>query len=150
MRRHVDDKGGRWNSSETAVLPTFLSQNDEPALSYHRELLEYSFQPFALIALTALAMGARNAAIRKLAIPDLTTTVLTLTITGIAADSSFAKGSNPRLLRRVSSVLAIFFGAAFGAVLTHYSVSAALALAAAISIGCSALMFRSVRMSEKV
>jgi uncharacterized membrane protein YoaK (UPF0700 family) len=34
---------------------------------------EHSFQPFALIALTALAMGTRNAAVRKLAIPDLTT-----------------------------------------------------------------------------
>ena len=32
-------------------------------------------------------MGAQNATARKLAVPDLTTTVLTLTITGIAADS---------------------------------------------------------------
>jgi uncharacterized membrane protein YoaK (UPF0700 family) len=117
------------------------------AIGYNRELLEHSFQPFALIALTAFAMGTRNAAIRKLAIPDLTTTVLTLTITGIAADSSLAKGTNPRLLRRVSSVFAIVFGAAFGAVLIRYSVSAALAIAAVISVGCSAALFRSVRAS---
>jgi uncharacterized membrane protein YoaK (UPF0700 family) len=51
------------------------------AIGYRRDLLEHSFQPFALIALTALAMGTRNAAVRKLAIPDLTTAVLTLTIT---------------------------------------------------------------------
>lgn len=57
-------------------------------------------------ALTALAMGTRNTAVRKLAIPDLTTTVLTLTITGIGADSSFANGNNPRLARRVESVAA--------------------------------------------
>jgi len=42
-------------------------------------------------------MGTRNAAVRKLAIPDLTTTVLTLTISGIGADSSLANGNNPRL-----------------------------------------------------
>jgi len=42
-------------------------------------------------------MGTRNAAVRKLAIPDLTTTVLTLTITGIAADSSIANGKQPEI-----------------------------------------------------
>ena len=115
------------------------------AIGCRRDLLEHSFQAFALIVLTALAMGTRNAAIRKLAIPDLTTTVLTLTITGIAADSSLAKGNNPRLLRRVASVLAIFFGAAFGAVVIHYSISVALALAAALSVACSFMLFRSVR-----
>jgi uncharacterized membrane protein YoaK (UPF0700 family) len=119
------------------------------AIGYRRDLLEHSFQAFALIALTALAMGTRNAAVRKLAIPDLTTTVLTLTITGIAADSSLAKGSNPRLLRRVSSVLAIFSGAGFGAVIIHFSVSIALAVAVVISIVCSVALFRSLRTSDE-
>jgi hypothetical protein len=49
-----------------------------------------------LIALTAVAMGLRNSVMRKLAISDLTTTVLTLTITGFAAGSSLAGGDNPR------------------------------------------------------
>src|SRR5215469_13720557 len=57
--------------------------------------IRFEAQSFALIALTALAMGTRNAAVRKLGIPDLTTTVLTLTITGIGADSSVANGNNP-------------------------------------------------------
>src|SRR5215470_13565185 len=72
-------------------------------IGYRADLLEHSFRPFALIVLTALAMGTRNAAVRKLAIPDLTTTVLTLTITGIGADSSLGKGNNPRLARRIAS-----------------------------------------------
>ena len=42
---------------------------------------------YALIVALALAMGVQNATARKLAVPDLTTTVLTLTITGIAADA---------------------------------------------------------------
>ena len=37
-------------------------------------------------ALLALAMGIQNAVARRLAVPDLTTTVLTMTLTGIAAD----------------------------------------------------------------
>jgi uncharacterized membrane protein YoaK (UPF0700 family) len=119
-------------------------------IGYRADPLEDSFQPFALIALTALAMGTRNAAVRKLAIPDLTTTVLTLTITGIGADSSLAKGNNPRLARRVASVASMFLGAALGAVVIHYSISAALWLATAISAVCCAALFRSVRTSDKL
>ena len=47
-----------------------------------REAVQY-----ALIVLLALAMGLQNAVARRLAVPDLTTTVLTLTLTGLAADS---------------------------------------------------------------
>jgi hypothetical protein len=42
--------------------------------------------------------------------------LLTLTLTGIAADSSLANGNNVRLARRIGSVLAVFSGAALGAV----------------------------------
>ena len=45
---------------------------------------------YGVIVLTALAMGVRNATVRTLAVPDLTTTVLTLTLTGLAAESSLA------------------------------------------------------------
>ena len=119
------------------------------AIGYRSDLLEHSFQPFALIALTALAMGTRNAAVRKLAIPDLTTTVLTLTITGIGADSSLANGDNPRLARRVGAVVAMIVGAALGAVIIRYSISAALALATAISALCSAALFRSLPTRDR-
>jgi uncharacterized membrane protein YoaK (UPF0700 family) len=112
--------------------------------------LRDSFQPFALIALTALAMGTRNAAVRRLAIPDLTTTVLTLTITAIGADSSFANGNNPRLARRVESVIAMFLGAALGALAIRYSISAALWLGAAIPALCSAALFRALRTPDKL
>lgn len=119
-------------------------------IGYRGDLLKDSFQPFALIALTALAMGTRNAAVRKLAIPDLTTTVLTLTITGIGADSSLANGNNPRVARRVASVTAMFFGAALGAVAIRFSISAALWLATAISAACSAALFRCVGASDEL
>lgn len=71
----------------------------------------------AIIALTATAMGFRNATVRQLRVADLTTTVLTLTLTGLAADSTAGGGENPNWARRLASVLAIFLGAALGAVL---------------------------------
>lgn len=70
---------------------------------------------YLVIFLTALAMGLRNATVRHLAEPDMTTTVLTLTLTGIAADSSLVGGSNPRPVRRVGAVVAMLAGAAAGA-----------------------------------
>src|ERR1700730_4794254 len=57
-----------------------------------------------VIALLAFAMGVRNSTIRKLAVPDMTTTVLTMTLTGLAADSSLAGGKNPNFGRRASAV----------------------------------------------
>ena len=45
----------------------------------------------AVIALLALAMGVRNATVRRIAVPDLTTTVLTLTLTGLASDSPLSQ-----------------------------------------------------------
>ncbi len=78
---------------------------------------------YAVIILTGLAMGVRNATVRKLAVPDLTTTVLTLTITGLAADSALAGGSSPGWARRTASVVTMFAGAAVGAWLLRYSVA---------------------------
>lgn len=69
------------------------------------------------IALTSAAMGFRNAVIRQIQVPDLTTTVLTLTITGLASDSHIASGQAPNFGRRFGAVAMIFCGAALGSVL---------------------------------
>lgn len=55
-----------------------------------------------------------------------------------------------RLLESGFTVLAIFFGAACGAIVIRYSISAALALATAISGACSAALFRSLRTSDSL
>ncbi|HEV7679908.1 MAG TPA: YoaK family protein [Candidatus Dormibacteraeota bacterium] len=72
---------------------------------------------YALIAVLAVAMGMQNASVRKLAVPDLTTTVLTQTITGIAADSAMAGGQGSSTGRRLLAVAAMLAGALAGAVL---------------------------------
>jgi uncharacterized membrane protein YoaK (UPF0700 family) len=59
-------------------------------------------------------MGVRNATARRLAVPDLTTTVLTLTLTGLGADSPLAGGNGLRWRRRVASVVAMLGGAIVG------------------------------------
>jgi uncharacterized membrane protein YoaK (UPF0700 family) len=60
-----------------------------------------TFDAGVVIALLALAMGVRNATVRKLGVPDLTTTVLTMTLTGLSADSALAGGSGTGSARRI-------------------------------------------------
>jgi uncharacterized membrane protein YoaK (UPF0700 family) len=85
---------------------------------------------YFLIAVLAIAMGMQNATAKRLAVPDLTTTVLTMTLTGLAAESSFAGGKSPGLGRRMIATTAMFGGAALGALLLLYLGSGAvLALA---------------------
>ena len=72
---------------------------------------------YTTITLLAFAMGIRNTVILRLSIPDMTTTVLTRTLTGLAADSFLAGGHNRYVPRRVGSVIAMLAGAAVGAAL---------------------------------
>ena len=87
----------------------------------------------AVIAMLAFAMGVRNATIRRIAVPDLTTTVLTMTLTGLAADSQLFGGSGKGSVRRTSAVLAMLLGALAGALLLKTSLFLPLAVAAALA-----------------
>lgn len=128
-----------------ALEAALLGASTAVAFAYHGDPLAEAPQSYALIVLTALAMGLRNANVRKLAVPDLTTTVLTLTITGLAADSSLAGGTNPRWRRRLASLCFMFVGAAIGAILSRRSVLLTMALACATSTACGLAVYSSAR-----
>jgi uncharacterized membrane protein YoaK (UPF0700 family) len=84
-----------------------------------------------IAALLALAMGIQNAVVRRLKVFDLTTTVLTMTLTGIAAD--IRERDRLAIIRRLLAVAAMLAGAVAGALLVlDVSDKAALALAAAL------------------
>ncbi len=79
-------------------------------------------------------MGIQNATARKLAVPDLTTTVLTLTITGMAADSAIVGGPGSAAGRRLMALTAMFVGALAGAALVlHVHIVAPLAIALVVT-----------------
>jgi uncharacterized membrane protein YoaK (UPF0700 family) len=66
-----------------------------------------------ITVLAAIALGIQNAVVRSLAVPDATTTVLTMTLTGFAAD---LRDRNWRVvLRRALAVLAMLLGGLVGA-----------------------------------
>jgi uncharacterized membrane protein YoaK (UPF0700 family) len=133
-------------SSVFALEIVFLVGATLAALGYSVVSSPHFLRLYAMIAFTAIAMGMRNAAVRKLAVPDLTTTVLTLTITGLAADSSLARGTNPRLQRRIAAVVAMFAGAALGSITLRHSVFMALAFSVVLSSLCSLALLISSRL----
>jgi uncharacterized membrane protein YoaK (UPF0700 family) len=85
----------------------------------------------SIAAATAIAMGIQNAAARRLAVPDLTTTVLTMTLTGLVAD--LRPRNDAAVTRRLLAVATMLAGAVAGALLVlHVRPVAALGLAAAV------------------
>ena len=86
--------------------------------------------------LLAAGMGMQNAVVRHLAVPDLTTTVLTMAVTGLGADR--LRTDVDRAVRRLGSVAAMFAGALVGGVLiTHLGADAALALVTVMLLGAT-------------
>jgi len=86
---------------------------------------------YAVIVLTALAMGFRNATVRQLAVPDLTTTtVVTMALTGLAADFGLVGGLNPSIWRRIALIVVLFVGAVIGALLLRLGLAVPLVVAA--------------------
>ena len=82
-------------------------------------------------ALLAVAMGMQNATARRLAVPDLTTTVLTSTLSGFA--SEIRRQGRVAAARRGLAVFAMFVGAVVGATLVlHARPVWALAVAAVL------------------
>jgi uncharacterized membrane protein YoaK (UPF0700 family) len=130
----------RWTTAAFGSEAILLLGATLAAIGYHPESADTT-RLYALIVLTALAMGVRNATVRRMGLPDLTTTVLTLTITGLAADSSLAGGSNPRWQRRVLSVVLMFAGAAVGALLLRHSLALPLGVATLSAICGVAALF---------
>jgi uncharacterized membrane protein YoaK (UPF0700 family) len=87
-----------------------------------------------VIALLAFAMGVRNATVRRIGVPDLSTTVLTMTITGLAADSPVTGASGAGSARRLAAILAMLSGALAGALLVKTSLVLPLCAAAGLAL----------------
>jgi uncharacterized membrane protein YoaK (UPF0700 family) len=81
----------------------------------------------AVIAVVAFAMGVRATTVRRLGVPDLSTVVLTMTLTALAAGGAGT-------LRRSTAVVAMLLGAVAGALLVKRELWLPLAAAAALAL----------------
>lgn len=95
--------------------------------------------PWELVITTLLAaaMGFQAAVARHLAVKDVTTVVVTSTITGLAADSVLAGGSGQPWRRRAAAVVLIALGALVGALLLRVHIALPLGLATLVTAGAA-------------
>lgn len=89
----------------------------------------------AITAGLAVAMGLQAATARHLSVKDVTTVVVTSTLTGLAADSRLGGGSGANWGRRLGAVVLILAGATAGAALLHVHAGLGVLLTAVLSLG---------------
>jgi uncharacterized membrane protein YoaK (UPF0700 family) len=89
--------------------------------------------------LLAFAMGLQAATARHLSVKDVTTVVVTSTITGLAADSRLAGGSGKNSGRRMAAIGLIGVGACAGALLLQAHLAWGVAVSAALTLAVAAL-----------
>ncbi len=92
-----------------------------------------------ITTLLGAAMGLQAATARFIAVKDVTTVVVTSTLTGLAADSVLGSGKGGGSARRATAVVLILAGAAAGALLLKWHLGTGLLVAAAITLLVAAL-----------
>jgi uncharacterized membrane protein YoaK (UPF0700 family) len=92
-----------------------------------------------MASLLALAMGVQAATARHLAVKDVTTVVVTSTLTSLAADSRLGGGRGQPALRRGATVTLIAVGAVAGAALCQLHEGLAVAAAALVVLAVTVL-----------
>lgn len=106
---------------------------------------------YALIGLLAVTMGLQNGAVRRAGVPDITTTVLTSTLTALATDSRLTGGPGAHVLTRLGSIVFMVLGAAAGALLLDVAgVTATLAVCVVLLTIIAALLSRHWNWPEPV
>lgn len=94
----------------------------------------------AITTVLGAAMGIQAATARYIAVKDVTTVVVTSTITGLASDSVLGSGTGKgHSLRRASAVVLILAGAAAGAALLNWHLGAGLVLSGVLSLAVTVL-----------
>ena len=102
---------------------------------------------FGITAVLAAAMGMQAAVARGIAVKDVTTVVVTSTLTGLAADSWFGARADQPWRRRLAAVALIGLGALLGAMLVAYRPWAGVALTAVLTLGVAAAVATANRRS---
>lgn len=123
-----------WTGTHTALFTAVAAV----ILACAAPLVLMSEPPHAVaLSVTAglgLAMGLQAATARHVAVKDVTTVVVTSTLTGLASDSVLGKGGGQPWKRRAGAVVLIGAGAAAGAALLRIHLGWGLALAAAVTL----------------
>jgi len=129
-----------WTARTTAMFATVgvLLAAITVLLAVPGDDLPHAVQ-LTVTGLLALAMGMQAATARHLSVKDVTTVVVTSTITGLAADSRLAGGHGTNSGRRIAAIALICAGAAAGALLLQAHLAWGVGVSAVLTLVVSAL-----------
>ncbi|MEO9323713.1 YoaK family protein [Nocardioides sp. C4-1] len=114
---------------ELALAGVVLAAHDDPPRAVE----------IATTTLLGAAMGVQAAVARFVAVKDVTTVVVTSTLTGLAADSVLGSGKGGGSGRRALAVVLIIAGAAAGALLLRWHLAAGLVVAGVVVLVCTGI-----------
>ncbi|XTR51740.1 DUF1275 family protein [Pseudarthrobacter sp. So.54] len=97
----------------------------------------------------ALLMGIQAATAKKLKVAEITTVVVTSTITGLAADSRLAGGTGVHWVRRALAIVLILLGALAGSAALHVGLWMGLGVAALIASAVAGVGHRRYRTDAR-
>jgi len=103
----------------------------------------------AIATTLAAAMGLQAATARHLSVKDVTTVVVTSTITALASDTLGSR-STGIVNRRLVAIVAICAGAAIGALLLRWNAGAAIGLAALLTAGVAFVGHTTIEITDPV
>ncbi|CAN5349363.1 YoaK family protein [soil metagenome] len=106
-------------------------------------------QEYIVTLFLAIAMGIQAGTARHIGVKDVTTVVVTSTITGFAADSRLAGGKGQPWFRRAAAIILIATGAAVGALLLRLGLGWGVSLSALITVAVALLGHAGTRESAK-
>jgi len=130
VARFLEATGNRWVVTVLAVESGLVVVVASLLAALPAHVLQYR-----IVIPLALALGTPNTTVRRLAVPDLTTTVLTRMLTGLASETQFPGGGASSASRRSAAVLAMIAAAIVGALLLRIGLIAPLAVAAMLVLG---------------
>ncbi|MGI8458362.1 MAG: YoaK family protein [Propionibacteriaceae bacterium] len=133
--RCVRRQGKGWNGTSAVLLVVV----GVLMVALATTLLVVGDQPPSHVAIPVtgglgLVMGMQAATARKIGVTDVTTVVVTSTITGLAADSWLGGNHKKTWFRRCAAVVLIGSGAAVGALLLMIHIGLGVALSAFITL----------------
>lgn len=140
LARHLDHDVRTWLGitlgAETVALLALAILGGTGVLDYQDDT------KLLLIAGLAVVFGVQNVTARQFGVQELSTTVLTSTISGLGFDSRLAGGSGEREKLRYTVVLTMCGGAAVGATMTRFTVAPVIAIAAGfVAAACAIFWF---------
>ncbi|MDT0378860.1 YoaK family protein [Streptomyces sp. DSM 42041] len=137
----MERRGRRWFRG--AIGAEAVALTAASALSWGlvaEESAQLSGRHYAVVALLALAMGARAATAQRVAVPGMSTILVTTALALLFGRARTAgPGATPTVhrWRYLCAVLSIFAGAASGTLLLHVGVTAPLLVAAVLAVAVS-------------